>query len=92
MIPAMPNPEETLRFAVERYPEKLQVLPLDRLVMESARQNDRRPAWVKVALPDPLVRSLRGGAEADEVVLLVVVPREVAARRESRIVLPGEVR
>ena len=88
----MPTPEETLRFAVERYPEKVEVLPLDRLVMESARQNDRRPAWVKVALPDPLVKSLRGAGEADSVVLLVVVPREVAARQESRIVLPGEAR
>jgi hypothetical protein len=87
----MDDPRRTLAFALEKYPERVELVPLDELVMESARQNDKRPAFVKLAVPDELVKSLRGGGERD-LVLLVRVPKEISGRAASRIVLPGEVR
>jgi hypothetical protein len=94
----MSRPVDTLRFALERFPERVEVIPLGQLVTETARRNDRRPAWVKLALPDDLVKALRGAGPAGaasaegDVALLVVVPREVAERQDSRIILPGEAR
>lgn len=82
---------QALAFALERHPERVDVLPAREILLDSARQNPRRPAYLQLAVPDELVKSVRGGREAD-LVLLVRVPREVLARRESRIVLPGEVR
>lgn len=87
----MESAKQTLVFALERYPERVEAVPLRELVLESARQNERRPAYVKLAVPDDLVKSVRGQADDGDLVLLVHVPREVVAREGSRIVLPGEV-
>ena len=85
------QPLDALRFALDKYPQKVELVPLAQLVTETARENERRPAWAKIALPDELVKGLRGGDEGD-MVLLVRVPREVLQRSESNIVLPGEVK
>lgn len=87
------NPRRSLAYALEKYPERVEMVPLRDLVTESARKNDKRPAFVKLSVPDELVKQLRGrpGDDAD-LVLLVRVPREVLQRQESLIVLPGEVR
>ena len=79
-----------LAFALEKYPEKVQVLPVSELVMDSARQNDKRPAYLKLAVPDAFVQGLRG-KKATDLLLLVSVPRETTERAESPIILPGEV-
>jgi len=85
------DPLRTLAFALEKYPERVQVADLERLTIESARQNEKRPAWVKVAVPDDWVKALRGSREGDRRFLLVEVPREVEERSESSIILPGEL-
>ena len=85
------QPLDALRFALDKYPQRVELVPLQQLVTETARENERRPAWAKIALPDELVKGLRGGDEGD-MVLLVRVPREVLQRSESNIVLPGEVK
>lgn len=86
------DPLEALRFALDKYPERIEAVPLAKLVADSARENERRPAWAKVVLPDEVVKGLRGGGEGGDLVLLVRVPREVVGRSESSIILPGEVK
>jgi hypothetical protein len=89
----MDNSRKALTYALETYPEKVELLTMRELVLESARQNAKRPAYVKLAVPDEMVKSLKGGPRDDQDLVLVVrVPREVLQRSESRIVLPGEVR
>lgn len=95
MAPTPPpplDPQQALAFALEKYPERVEMIPLGDLVIESARRNEKRPAYVKLAVPDEVVKGLKGKAEEADLVLLVRVPKEVLARRESRIILPGEVR
>lgn len=81
----------TLLFALEHYPERIQAVDLRELVMESARSNPKRPAYVKLAVPDEWIKALRGPREGDSRYLLVEVPREVDDRSKSSIVLPGEL-
>lgn len=88
----MKDPQSSLAFALEKYPERVELVPLDELVMESARQNAKRPAYVKMAVPDDVVKSLRGTAAQRDLILMVRVPRDVVDRIDSPIVLPGEVR
>lgn len=88
----MDNPKNALVFALEKYPERVEMVPLQELVTESARQNPKRPAYVKLAVPDDVVKGLRGRPEETDLVLLVRVPRQVLERQESLIILPGEVR
>jgi hypothetical protein len=86
------DPKQALAFALEKYPEQVEVVPMAELAIDSARQNERRPAYVKLALPDEVVKQLRGGGAGGDLTLVVRVPRGVLERSESRIVLPGEVR
>jgi hypothetical protein len=88
----MTDARKNLEFALEKYPQRTQVAPVVELMIESARQNAKRPAWIKIAVPDEIVKSLRGGKETGDVLLLVQIPRDVVERVDSRIVLPGEVR
>jgi len=88
----MQNPRKALSYALEKYPERVEMVPIDQLVTDSARQNPKRPAYVTLAVPDEVVKSLKGGREDRDLVLLVRVPKEILERSESRIVLPGEVR
>jgi len=88
----MDDPRKALTWALEKYPERVELMAMQELVLESARQNPKRPAYVKLAVPDDMVKSLKGGPRDDhDLVLVVRVPREVLQRAESRIVLPGEV-
>jgi hypothetical protein len=88
----MENPLKNLAFALEKYPERVEIVPIQELVTESARKNDKRPAFVKLSVPDEVVKQLRGRPEDTDLVLLVRVPKEVLQRQGSLIVLPGEVR
>lgn len=89
------NPIRSLAYALEKYPERVEIVPIQELVTESARKNDKRPAFVKLSVPDEIVKQLRGrpdDARDGDLVLLVRVPKEILKRQDSLIVLPGEVR
>lgn len=85
------DPRQALAYALERYPERVEAVPVREILLDSARQNPRRPAYLQLAVPDEVVKAVRGGGDSD-LLLLVQVPREVLERQESRILLPGEVR
>ncbi len=91
MAEILRDAHQALAFALERYPERVEAAPVGPILLESARQNPKRPAYLKLAVPDEIVKSVRGGAGGD-LVLLVRIPKDVLERRESRIILPGEVR
>ena len=88
----MQNPRKSLSYALEKYPERVELIPLRELVSESARQNEKRPAYVKLNVPDEIVKGLRGNPDDTDLVLVVRVPKEILQRQDSLIVLPGEVR
>ena len=88
----MQNPRKALAYALEKYPERVEMVPIEQIVTDSARQNPRRPAYVTLAVPDEVVKSLKGNRDDRDLVLLVRVPKEILERSESLILLPGEVR
>jgi hypothetical protein len=88
----MQNPLKALAYALEKYPERVEMVPIEKIVTDSARQNPKRPAYVTLAVPDEVVKSLKGNRDDRDLVLLVRVPKEILERSESLILLPGEVR
>lgn len=86
----MDDPKKVLRFALENYPERVEMLPLAELVIDSARQKPKRPAYVKLAVPDDVVQAVRGPRPDGDSYLLVRIPADVGGRADSPIVLPGE--
>lgn len=91
-MPPMRDPREALEYALDKYPERVEAIPIEELVLDSARKNDKRPAYVQLAVPDEIVQQVRKKRPDGDLVLLVRVPKEVLERSESLIILPGEVR
>ena len=60
------------------------------MIIDSAREKAKRPAYVKLAVPDAVVQAVRGPRAGDDTYLLVRIPAEIGDRVDSRIVLPGE--
>ena len=87
----MPDLVKKLQFALDKYPQQVELVEVADLLLDSAWQNEKRPAFVKLAMADELVKGLRGQRQQKDVLLLVRIPGEVLERSESRIVLPGEV-
>jgi len=88
----MQDPLKALSYALEKYPQRVEMVPIADLVTDSARQNAKRPPYVTLSVPDEVVKSLKGRREEHDLLLLVRVPKEVLERADSLIVLPGEVR
>jgi hypothetical protein len=82
----------TLAFALEKYPELVDLADVQDLLLDSARESGKRPAYLKIAVPDETVKALRGRKDSSDRVLLVRVPAETADRAHSPIILPNEVR
>ena len=85
------SPTGTLRQALERFPHLVEVADLRRLALDAGRRNDKRPAYVQLAVPDDVVKDLRGRPEKGDLLLFVRIPRQLLERLESRIVLPTEL-
>jgi hypothetical protein len=88
----MQDPLKALTYALEKYPQRVEMAHIEELVTDSARQNAKRTAYVTLSVPDEVVKSLKGRREERDLLLLVRVPKEVLERADSLIVLPGEVR
>jgi hypothetical protein len=86
----MEEPLKILRFALDKYPERVETVPLAELVVDSARQKPKRPAYLKLAVPDAMVQAVRGPRRGGDTYLLVRIPAAVGERADSPIVLPGE--
>ncbi len=55
---------------------RIEWMPVGALIMDGARRNDKRPAWLKVAVPDGYFLNLSGEPALLDQFLLVRVPRE----------------
>ncbi len=77
-----------LAYALEKHAPQVEIAPAERISLEMARQNSKRPAYLKLAVPDDLVKNLRGNPDHQDLVLLVRVPKAVLDREESPILLP----
>lgn len=84
-IPSIAQSLSLLHAAEKYHLYDMEAVPLNALVMDSARQNDKRPAYVKLFVPDSWVLSLRGESALTDIFLMFRVPREAldSLRREQ---------
>lgn len=75
----------------EKYPEKITVVDIETSITDSAREGKERPAYLKIAVPDGIVKNIRGTSDRRDRYFLVIIPNEVKNREESRIILPGDI-
>ncbi len=88
------NPLKLIAYTAQHHPKKLGILPLRDALMDMARQNGKRPAYLKIAVHDDVVKNLKGDEERMDSYYLVLIPRDVAeeAKRGGPLVLePGRL-
>lgn len=83
---------EIFTFALDNYPEQVTVAPLVAMITDWARQNDKRPGWVKVNVSDEVVQNIKGNPDLRDFMAVVRIPRVVMDRMKSKVIIPGESR
>lgn len=79
-----------LVFAIDHYPQRLTCFAIEKMLMETARSNDKRPAYIKFYTLDGIVKNLDGKDNLRDSYLFIRIPRDVVDRSKSPIILPGE--
>lgn len=57
--------------------EDVEFIPINQLIFDTARKNDKRGAKMGLIVPDEWVKNIRGLREFQDVFLMIRVPREV---------------
>jgi hypothetical protein len=78
-----------LREFLDKYPNAVEIVPLEEVVVDSARGSADRPGTLKLAIPDAVVKNLRGDPSKRDTLLLVHIPHDLVEREASPIILPG---
>lgn len=74
-----------------RFPENVEVIPVAANAQDMARATSLREAYVRVGVPDELVKNLRGDSDRRDLVFLIRLPRLVVNAAQHQIEAPGLV-
>lgn len=78
-----------LKEFLEKFPNAVEIVPMESIVIDSTRGTADRPGSLKLAMPDAVVKNLRGDPAKRDIFLLVHIPHDLVEREASPIILPG---
>lgn len=78
-----------LKEFLEKFPNAVEIVPLESVLSDSARGSADRPGTLKLAVPDAVVKNLRGDPSKRDTFLLVHIAHDLVEREASPIILPG---
>lgn len=67
---------ELITSVIQKEPKEIEFLPLNQVLIEGVRQNDKRPAWIKAAVPDGWVVNLMKNEKLTDGFVIAKVSRE----------------
>lgn len=67
---------ELIVSVIQKDPKEIDFLPLNQVLIEGVRQNDKRPAWIKAAVPDGWVVNLMKNEKLTDGFIVAKVSRE----------------
>ena len=62
--------------AITNAPKQIEFLPVNAVLLEGVRQNDKRPAWIKISVPDAWVVNLMKNEKLLDGFIMVKIERE----------------
>lgn len=68
---------QLLTRAMAQHSGRLSLFSIEGLLMDAARQNEKRPAYIKIATTDSVVKNLYGDPRFLDSYLMVRIPRDV---------------
>jgi hypothetical protein len=74
---------------LEKFPNAVEIVPLEEILLDSARAGGEAHGTLKLAAPDSMVKNIKGDPARRDTYLLVHIPHDILRREESPIILPG---
>ena len=84
------HPMEYLVWALNNEPGEISGAMIETVLMDSARSNGKRPAYLKVAVTDEVVKELKGSVDKRQnLILMISIPMATVEKADSPIILPS---
>jgi|GEM_PF-4753669 hypothetical protein len=74
---------------LEKFPNAVEIVPVEEILLDSARSGGEAHGYLKLAAPDGMVKNIKGDPARRDTYLLVHIPNDIIRREESPIILPG---
>ncbi len=78
--------EKLLKY-FQTHPNSIEIVEIQEILMDSTRGNDKKPGILKIAVPDEIVKNLRGEPEKRDILLIMRIPNEIKKKMESPIII-----
>lgn len=72
---------------LQKYQNSIEIIEIEKTLLDSARGKEGKFGAIKIAVPDELVKNLRGSKEKRDLILIVRIPNEIKKKMESPIII-----
>lgn len=72
---------------LQKYKDLIEIADLEKVMVDSSRGKEGGPGFIKIAVPDEIVKNLRGDKEKRDLILLIRIPNDLKKKMESPIII-----
>lgn len=80
------KPEKLIEY-LQKNKEMIEIVELEKVLVDSTRGKENAPGLLKIAVPDEIVKNLRGIPEKRDLILLIRIPNDIKKKMESPIII-----
>lgn len=78
---------EKLLDYVKKYKNIIEFINIEEILIDSSRGGEKKKGVLKIAVPDEVVKNLRGDPEKRDLILIVHIPNEIRKKIESPLII-----
>lgn len=79
--------KEKLIEYLQKYQNSIEIIEIEKILLDSTRGKEGKPGTIKIAVPDEVVKNLRGSKEKRDLTLILIIPNEIKKKMESPIII-----
>lgn len=72
---------------LQKNKDLIEIVELEKVLVDSSRGKEGSPGYVKIAVPDEIVKNLRGVPEKRDLILILRIPNDIKKKMESPIII-----
>jgi hypothetical protein len=80
------NVEKLIEY-LEKYKTMIEIVELEKVMIDSTRGKEGRSGTIKIAVPDEVIKNIRGSSEKRDLILILRIPNEIKKKMESPIII-----
>ncbi len=73
---------------LKKYKDQVEIIELEKILLDSTRKKEGQEyGTLKIAVPDEVVKNIRGIPSKKDLILLLIIPNEIRKKIESPIII-----